>query len=572
MIVQEFSDAPNIPETAGAGTPPPQATPVTTPVSDALKPNTQASVSPADKPIPNNPSQQTGAAPPMGSPAPGGMSRPNGAVPPMGSPAPGGMPRPNGVVPPMGSPAPGGMPRPNGAVPPMGSPAPGGMPRSNGAVPPVPPAENWYQNHTPQFSGLDVPPQVPPNGEPLSPGGTMPAKRERRIVFWLRAACILLAVLLLYCIGSDVWHYRTGSLTTDSGLTKAEADGAGVTVVIEQQKKPESNDTLDSNMDADGAYTVEGVAKAVRPSVVEIAAYGEDESYSIGTGSGIILTEDGYIITNAHVIAEGQYFEVLAANGTTYVADVVGKDAKTDLAVLKIDGNGMPAAVMGDSDEVELGEAVVAIGNPAGLTGTVTNGIISGLNRMIRADATGFDMNCLQTNAAISPGNSGGALVNMYGQVIGITSSKYVSSSYEGLGFAITINEALPVVEALIEYGHVPGRVRVGISFVSLQQETVQWEFADTVGMETLPKDLTGVWIVEIAEDCDIAQTELMVNDVIVSVEGMAVSDYDSLNVAIANLKAGETMEARCRRYAPDGTFRAFTIRCKLMEDTSGNY
>ena len=181
-------------------------------------------------------------------------------------------------------------------------------------------------------------------------------------------------------------------------------------------------------------------------------------------------------------------------------------------------------------------------------------------------------MNCIQTNAAISPGNSGGALVNMYGQVIGITSSKYVSSSYEGLGFAITINEVLPIVQDLIDNGYVADRVRVGITFISLIPEEVRQGFADEIGMKTVPDNLSGVWITEIADDCDIASTDLQVNDVIVSVQGEAVDDYDSLNAAIAGLKGGDTIEARCHRYQPDGNFEEFSIQCKLMADTSGNY
>ena len=433
-------------------------------------------------------------------------------------------------------------------------------------------SQNWYQAQTPQFGGVAVPPKLPSDGTALSPGGKMPVKREKRIVFWLRAACIMLAILLLYCIGSDVWNYRHGTARGENPvLMESESESGSVNVVIEQQNKPDSTDS--ENVGVDGKYTVEGVAGLVRPSVVEIDAYGgEDMDYAMGTGSGIVISEDGYIITNAHVIAEGKSFKVVTSDNTEYLAKVVGKDSKTDLAVVKIDAKNLPAATMGNSDEVELGEAVVAIGNPAGLTGTVTNGIVSGLDRQIRSDATGFDMNCIQTNAAMSPGNSGGALVNMYGQVIGITSSKYVSSSYEGLGFAITINDALPIVQEIIENGHVLGRVRVGITFVSLNMEEAKLEFADTISMQSSPKDLKGIWIVEIAEDCDIANTELQVNDVIVSVEGKEVSDYDSLNAAIADLNAGDKMKARCRRYQSDGTFQEFTIHCNLMEDTSGDY
>lgn len=430
------------------------------------------------------------------------------------------------------------------------------------------PIPNWYQNQPPKMGSWQAPPQVPPVPQkpPMSP-----EKKDKRTAFWLKIVAGLLVVLLLYCIGSDVVKYCHGE-TVPAAASSDTVNEDTQKVIIQQQDKPELDKNAE-NTDENGAYTVEGVAAAVRPSIVEIETYGDAKGELLsGTGSGIISSKDGYIITNAHVLTDGKSFKVIMSDESEYAAKVIGKDNKTDLAVIKIDGSDFPAATMGNSDEVVLGEAVVAIGNPAGLSGSVTNGIVSGLNRQIRSDATGFDMNCIQTNAAISPGNSGGALVNMYGQVIGITSSKYVSSSYEGLGFAITINEVLPIVQDLIDNGYVTDRVRVGITFISLLPEEVQQNFADEIGMKTIPDDLSGVWITEIAEDCDIANTELQVNDVIVSVQGEAVDDYDSLNAAIAGLKGGDTMEARCRRYQPNGTFEEFTIQCKLMEDTSGNY
>lgn len=468
-------------------------------------------------------------------------------------------------------------------VPPMASSHETG---ENGAVPPhtpfsdlhsgygVPPQVNWYQQ-PPQYGHMPMPPQMPSNAsQPLSP-----EKKDRRAAFWLKIASALVALLLLYCIGSDIYAYRHGisnaaSVPTASDPT-VEGDASeyvGAEVVIEQQDKPQLDPDAEK-VDETGRYTVEGVAAAVRPSIVEIYTYGDkDATYLSGTGSGIILSEDGYIITNAHVLTDGESFMVITDDETEYSAEVVGSDAKTDIAVIKINATGLPAATMGNSDDVVLGEAVVAIGNPAGLTGSITNGIVSGLNRLIRSDATGFDMNCIQTNAAISPGNSGGALVNMYGQVIGITSSKYVSSSYEGLGFAITINEVLPIVEDIIENGYVSGRVRVGITFVSLEYNETKVSFCEEIGAVLQPEDLRGVWVTEIAEDCDIANTKLAINDVIIAVEGEPVNNYDELSAAIEGKQADDTVKALCRRYDRDGTYDEFEISFKLMADTSGNY
>ena len=412
------------------------------------------------------------------------------------------------------------------------------------------------------------PPQQPSQPDPQE----RESKRENRLVFWLRVVAVLLVLLMIYCIVSDIILYRSGV----SGSTSSDADIAtgttNVTVVIEQQSKPDL-DTEDEWVNEDGTYTVEGVAAAVIPSIVEINTYA-DTSYTTldGTGSGIILTEDGYIITNAHVITDGGSFTVVTDDETEYTAYVVGSDSKTDIAVMKIDAEGLTAATLGDSDEVVLGEQVVAIGNPAGLTGSVTDGIVSGLNRQIRADSTGYDMNCIQTDAAISPGNSGGALVNMYGQVIGITSSKYVSSSYEGLGFAITINEVIPIVEDLIENGYVDGRVRVGITFISLDTDDVRVSYAEELGLSALPDDVQGIWITEVSEDCDIYNTELQADDVITSMEGQAVTCYDDVMDAIDGLSAGDVVEAECMRYTEEDGWTTFTISFTLMADTSGDY
>ena len=460
----------------------------------------------------------------------------------------------------------------------------GAVPPQSGAVPPQayqPHVWNtaspysqpsWYQNQPPRYNGgWQVPPQVPPI--PDEPQPKWNAKKDRKAAFWLRIVALLIVVLLGYCIVSDVLLYRREVPASTTSQSEVREDGEShPNVVIQQQEKPELSSDAEGVAE-DGSYTVEGVAAAVRPSIVEIHTYADEKGTLLdGTGSGIILSEDGYIITNAHVLTDGKAFTVITADEEEYPASVVGSDNKTDIAVIKVDKTDLPAAVIGDSDEVKLGEAVVAIGNPAGLSGSVTNGIVSGLNRKIRSDATGFDMDCIQTNAAISPGNSGGALVNMYGQVIGITSSKYVNASYEGLGFAITINEVLPIVEELIQQGYVSDRVRIGITFTSLYDEYIQGQFTEAVGMKRTPLELYGLWIQEISQDCDIANTELQVNDVIFSVNGQKTETYDDLSAAIADSKANDTIEARCRRYEKNGTFQEFTIQFKLMEDTSGNY
>ena len=181
-------------------------------------------------------------------------------------------------------------------------------------------------------------------------------------------------------------------------------------------------------------------------------------------------------------------------------------------------------------------------------------------------------MNCIQTNADISPGNSGGALVNMYGQVIGITSSKYVSAEFEGLGFAITINEASPVIEELIKNGFVGGRFRIGIRLRDMETEEKRKALEEVLGYE-LPEDFKGIYIDSIDKDSDIANTELKSGDFITEINGKTVSTYDELYDTISSqYEAGDTVPATCAHVDKNGKIDYYNIEFKLMEDTSGNY
>ena len=180
-------------------------------------------------------------------------------------------------------------------------------------------------------------------------------------------------------------------------------------------------------------------------------------------------------------------------------------------------------------------------------------------------------MNCIQTNADISPGNSGGALVNMFGQVIGITSSKYVSSSYEGLGFAITINEALPIIEELIDNGFVSGRFRVGITLIGTDTDASRKKVEEEIGFE-LPEDFNGIYIAEIAKDSKIAETELKSGDFITEIAGKQVTNYDELYSAVSEFKIGDKIPAECVRFNDKHEPETFEIEFEIMEDTSGDY
>lgn len=194
-------------------------------------------------------------------------------------------------------------------------------------------------------------------------------------------------------------------------------------------------------------------------------------------GSGIILTNDGYIATNAHVVSGADMIKVVLSNDEIYEATLIGSDSDTDLAVIKIEASGLTPASLGNSEELKVGQYVMAIGNPGGLefSSTVTLGIVSAIDRPLQLEESGYLMNTIQTDAAINPGNSGGALVNMNGQVVGINSAKYVADGYEGLGFAISINEALPIIKDLMDYGTVQGRSMLGITGTMLDSVSAQY-------------------------------------------------------------------------------------------------
>lgn len=357
-------------------------------------------------------------------------------------------------------------------------------------------------------------------------------KKKRRLpvsVVFLVLIFAVVCVLTVYCIISDLCR---------GNFNGFESVVQGKNIILYTSHKPESDNS--KLTDESGKYTVEGLVQVVRPQVVEIYTYKTKDANTVsGSGSGIIITEDGYIVTNTHVLDGMEKYTVNTYDNKSYNAEIVGRDAKTDIAVIKIDAKNLSAATLGNSDEVNQGEAVVAIGNPAGLTGSITDGIVSGLNRKIKTDATSFEMNCIQTNAAISPGNSGGALVNLYGQVIGITSSKYAAINSEGLGFAITINDAKPIIEELISQGYVSGRVRVGITFYSSYGDYANIEFKEQFGFD-IPEELEGsLWIDEISKDCDIANTELKIGDFIVAIEGKKVDDYSELNRLLKGKKGG---------------------------------
>lgn len=317
------------------------------------------------------------------------------------------------------------------------------------------------------------------------------------------------------------------------------------------QPKPEEGQT--ANYPALVVKDVTGIVKKARPSVVGVTTE-SFQTYSTGsTGSGIILSEDGYIVTNNHVIEGGDNVSVTLDNGETYSADVVGADAKTDIAVLKIEAQGLQPAEFGDSDQVEAGEAAVAIGNPMGLDGTATAGIVSAINRNMVVN--GVSMTLIQTDASINPGNSGGALINEYGQVIGVNSAKISVENYEGLGFAIPANQVKPVVEELIEKGYVSGRPLAGLSGRNLS--------AMAAAFYRLPQ---GVLIDQVDPNSDAAAKGLSAGDILIGVDDIRVETVAQACALRDGHKAGEMMKLT---FYCQATGESREINVKLMEDTN---
>lgn len=263
----------------------------------------------------------------------------------------------------------------------------------------------------------------------------------------------------------------------------------------------------------------------------------------VGTGTGVIITEDGYIVTNAHVIYDSQNGYGLASaikvllGEDTYEAEVIGYDTDCDLAVLKVDEKNLTAAEFGSSDNLKLGETVIAIGNPLGfdLMNTVTRGCVSGLNRNITINDK--SMNLIQTDAAINSGNSGGPLINKYGQVIGINSSKMSSSYYgeasiEGIGFAIPSDEVSKIVDDIMNFGYVTGKPQLGISCQAVTETISQ--------MYNMPM---GVYVVDVTENSAAAKAGLKKGDIITAVDGTEVTTSEELTAQKNLHSAGDEIE-----------------------------
>lgn len=344
----------------------------------------------------------------------------------------------------------------------------------------------------------------------------------------------------------------TGTKVTQGGSFRFPEAGSATTTVTQVTYNPETRKELS---------TVE-IGKLVGPAVVGISTIVETQTYSFfghsgvseseGSGSGIIISADGYIVTNNHVIEGAKTIKVILNNSKEYDARVIGADSKTDLAVLKIDGSDLPSAVIGDSDLLEAGERCVAIGNPLGqeLAGSLTQGIISALNRTLTVDNVTYTL--IQTDAAINPGNSGGALVNIYGEVIGINTVKVSSSQIEGLGFAIPANNAKPIIEDLINHGYVKGRPQIGVTLVYVTEQEANYY--------NIPA--AGLFISDVSAGSGAETAGIKKGDVILKCNGEVVTSSTEINTIRDKFKAGDTITLTVNR---DGSI--MDIKVVLTEE-----
>ena len=387
-----------------------------------------------------------------------------------------------------------------------------------------------------------------------------------------KAAIILFGFLTAFSLVAATYGIVSDIVRSKEAIDKMSTQSSKV--VLYRTSKPDGANDLSNFRDENGKYTVEGAAAAVMDSIVEIYTY-SDASHNkyAGSGSGIVASEDGYIITNAHVLLSDGYHTVKTKDGETYEAKIVGRDVKTDIAIIKVSDAKLTPAEFGNSDETIVGEHVIAVGNPAGLSFSVTDGIVSHVGRKVRGESNnGFEMECIQTNAEISPGNSGGALVNMYGQVIGITSSKLVSSTLEGLGFAISINEAMPIIEELLNNGYVSGRFRIGVTVVDTSTDSKRDHISEWLGY-AVPEDFNGIFVKEISEDSDLRNTELKTGDFIVEINGKSVKKYSEFYDTISSqYTVGDKVPATCAHIDKNGEISYYHIEFGLIEDRSGNY
>ncbi len=427
---------------------------------------------------------------------------------------------------------------------------------------PVPPT--YYGWSQPSPTQPPTPSSPTPSWTPQPP--RPPKKKGNGIVI---AVVAVLCVLCVGCLGVGVMLFADKEGFSLPPLSESEAEST--TETSDVNANAPSVKVNDTDITDDGLSTADIVKNNLDSTVVinmydyAVIKYGNfsfgssEEETLAGTASGIVWTEDGYIITNEHVVTNEKTnelfrrIEVVLYSGATYNATVVGADEDTDLAILKINATGLKPATFGDSEKVQLGDRVVTIGNSGGLEWTVSQGILSGKNRDVY-DETGYSIQCLQIDAAINPGNSGGPLLNRYGEVIGVNSAKIVYTSIENVGFSIPISQARTIIEDLVKYGHVTGRVGLGVTGYTITQ----------TGYE-------GFMIYTIEPGSSLEGTEIKQYDIITKVGNTVVKSRTEVRNALSKYKPNQEVTLTLKRIVDQrtGEVTEFTCKIKLKEVTT---
>ena len=372
------------------------------------------------------------------------------------------------------------------------------------------------------------------NGYSYASAPQQPAPKPPR-----KGRCTLLRVLA--CVGVVALGFGGGI----GGAVLASRTGLTGNQVVVQQVQRDTSDAANANSTGGESMSLQQISSVVSPSVVAITTEQMSGSQTwfggyyvqSGAGSGVIISQDGYILTCAHVVDGATSVKVQLQNGETYDASIVGSDATSDIAVIKIEATGLTPAVIGDSDALAVGETVVAVGNPLGtLSNTVTDGIISALNREVTVEDN--DMTLLQTNASISPGNSGGGLFNANGELIGVVNAKSSYSEAEGIGFAIPIDSAMEIAQQLIENGAVI-RPALGVKILDVMDANT----ANQLGVSA-----TGVYVVEVTAGGGAEAAGVQAGDRIIAVDDTAVSSSNSVKSYLADKQVGDTVNLQVER------------------------
>lgn len=402
-------------------------------------------------------------------------------------------------------------------------------------------------------------------------------KKERKskpISRGVLAAVLAVTVILSGCVGfggamlaNSINSSKQENVVNNSSdkTSPVSTAGQGENVVIYRNVDDVNTST---GMSQNGTYSYAEVSAIVKDTVVEInteftsTSRGWYNYVQQGAGSGVIISTDGYIVTNTHVITDestgrvADSITVRLTNGDEYDASVKGYDSEADIAIIKIEADGLTAAQCGDSDKLAVGEELVIVGNPLGeLGGTVTNGIVSATQREI--EVNGVKMYLIQTNAAVNPGNSGGGMFNMKGQLVGIVNAKSSGTGIEGLGFAIPINEALDVTEQLLQYGYVRGKTMIGVTFTEVSSNTFYFYY----------NIQAGVYVDSCSEGYN--DDVLKPGDRVVAVNGNTVSTTSDIKSIVTSSSVGDKLKFQIER---NGKLMEVEVECfEKVPDSQNN-